>query len=246
MQFNISNQDKDKIGVYCITNSKNGKIYIGSTGNSFYNRFHQHLSDYKNGKHNGVILKRAFDAHGIENFIFSIICICDERDRLTMEQFYIDKGVDYNCAMIAGSLLGLKHSNTSKTRTIIGGLHHTSKDVYQFDLDGKFIKKHTSIIEALKKINKTKNGSSHITQVCIGKTFSAFGYRWSFSEILIDRKKRVGMRISIEKGCTYKEFDSQVEAANYIKTLGFKANQGRITRAIFKKERVYGFIINKI
>jgi len=246
MLFNITNQDKYKIGVYCITNTVNGKIYIGSTGNSFYNRFHQHLSDYKKNKHNGVILKRAFDAYGISNFIFSIICVCTEKDRLVMEQFYIDKGVDYNCAMIAGSLLGIKHQKTSKTRTVIGGQHHSAKEVYQFNLNGIFIEKHNSIIEALIKINKTKNGSSHITQSCRGKTYSAFGYRWSFTNYLIERKKRVGNKISIRNENIYKEFDSQVEAANYLKYLGFKANQGRINRAIPTNEKVYGFIINKI
>lgn len=50
MKFNIEKENLNKTGVYKITNLINGKFYIGSTSNSFYNRYHQHLSDYKAGK----------------------------------------------------------------------------------------------------------------------------------------------------------------------------------------------------
>lgn len=184
MKFAIPDINKYDIGVYCIQNILNDKVYIGSTGNSFYNRYHQHVSDYKKGKHNGVALKRAFDRYGIENFKFSIVCICSESDRLNLEQRHIDEGTDYNSCKAAGSLLGYKHPETSKTRAVVGGLHHCAKKIYQFSLDGRLIKEHDSIIEAVRSIGKTKNGSSHLVQSCIGKTYSSFGFRWSFSKEL--------------------------------------------------------------
>lgn len=247
MKFNVSQEDKNKIGVYCITNHLNGKIYIGSTGNSFYNRFHQHISDYKKNKHNGILLKRAFDKYEIVNFSFSIVCICNEADRIKMEQFYIDKGVDYNCAMIAGTMLGFKHPPTSKTRTVIGGLHHTAKSVYQFNLEGIFINKYASIVEALASLGKTKNGSSHITQSCLGKTFSAFGYRWSFTTAATKRENRIGKKaVSISKGKIKKKFKSQGDAANYFNALGFPTKQGSISNAIRLNNKLYGFTIKNI
>lgn len=137
MEFKISKEDKNKTGVYCITNNINNKIYIGSTSTSFYSRYHQHKSDYLIGKKEIRILYRAFDKYGIDNFKFEIVAITAKEDCIKMEQFYIDKGVDYNCAMIAGSLLGLKHHANAKTRTVIGSKHHCAKKVFQFTLDSK-------------------------------------------------------------------------------------------------------------
>lgn len=247
MIFKVSKSDKNKIGVYCITNEVNGKIYIGSTGNSFYTRYSQHVADYKKGKHNGVSLKRAFDKYGIDNFSFTVVCVCSKDERLVMEQFYIDKGTDYNSALIAGSMLGYRHPDTSKTRTVRGGIHHTAKKVYQFSMTGQLIKEFGSVIEALTSLGKTKNGSSHITQSCIGNTYSAFGYRWSFKPKVVERTNRKGKhKVSVEKDGVIRQFESQVDAANFIRSTGTKCNQGRINRSLNTGEIVYGFKINKI
>ena len=69
MKLNIEKEDWTKTGVYKITNLINNKFYIGSTSNSFYNRYHQHISDYKLDKKSIKILYRAFDKYGFENFI---------------------------------------------------------------------------------------------------------------------------------------------------------------------------------
>lgn len=247
MIFNVTKEDRYKTGVYFITNLINGKKYVGSTSNNFYNRFHQHISDYKAGKRHIRVLYRAIDKYGIDNFEFKIVLVCSKEDCLKNEQIYIDAGSDYNCAMIAGSLLGLVHQPDSKTRTIIGGLHHTSKIVYQFSKNGDFIQKHNSIIEALKILGKTKNGSSHISQSCIGITYSAFGYRWSFKKKLLERANRLGKhKIKLVKNEFSQEFKSQQEASDYIKKLGFSCNQGRFPRAIKTGEKVYGFSIIKL
>lgn len=247
MVFKVSKDDRYKTGVYCIKNTLNNKIYIGSTSNNFYNRYHQHISDYKVGKREIRILYRAFDKYGIENFEFTIICICSKSDCIKMEQFYINNGTDYNCSMVAGSLLGMKHLPTSKTRTVIGGLHHCSKPIYQFKKNGDFVKKHNSMIEAVKTLSKTKNATSHLTQCCLGKVFSCYSYRWSFTEKIVDRVNRLGKcKVLIDNGDYKMQFDSQVEASEYIKSLGFKCWQGRIARGIKFKEKVYGFSIKKI
>lgn len=248
MVFSITPQDRHKTGVYSIRNKINSKVYIGSTSISFYVRYRSHISDYNHNKHHSKPLTRAFDKYGISNFEFKILCICSKRDCLKMEQWHINNGCDYNCALIAGSLLGYKHPATSLTRTVRGGKHHCSKKVYQFNVDGKLIRKHLSMIEAVVFLNKTKSGISHLTQACIGNTFSAFGYRWSFTKKLVKRRKRLGgTKLLLTKGKIRKIFLSEHDCSDYISSLGYKCNQGRINRSINKtNEKVYGFKIKTI
>lgn len=78
-------------GVYKITNLKNGDFYIGSSKDIGY-RWKQHLYLYqKSGRHYEYHLYKAFRAYGIENFEFSIIELCDEQDRVQLEQKYCDE-----------------------------------------------------------------------------------------------------------------------------------------------------------
>ncbi len=247
MIFCVLKEDRYKTGVYSIINTLNNKIYIGSTSNNFYNRFHQHISDYKVGKRDIRVLYRAFDKYGIKNFEFKIVCECVKEDCLKLEQFYINKGTDYNCAKIAGSLLGLKHLETAKTRMIKGGLHHCAKAVFQFSKSGEFIKKHGSIIEAINELKKSYKGKSHISQACIGNTFSAFGYRWSFENKLIIRPNRYGKhKILIKKDNIEKTFDSQISAAGYFKEMGYPTKSSSISNAITRNNKLYKYTIKRI
>ena len=246
MKFSISESDKNKTGVYCITNNINGKIYIGSTSNSFYNRYHQHISDYKKGKHNGLLLKRAFDKHKIDNFEFSLVCISCGHEILKMEQFYIDKGADYNCALIAGSLLGLKHNPLSKTRTIKGGNHHSAIKVDKYTKEGIFLKSYDCVLDAQKE-NGIKS-ASNIMQSCKGIVFSAGGYRWSLKgSDLKDRDNRLGKhKIIIKNEKMEKQFNSQTECAVFFCSLGYKTKQGSISNSVRLNQKLYGFTIIKL
>jgi group I intron endonuclease len=247
MIFDVALEDYRKIGVYCITNNINNKIYIGSTTTSFRHRYLQYVSSFKRKLHNQPVLHRAFIKHGFENFTFSIKCICLKEDCIKTEQTYINAGVDYNSCLVAGSLEGFKHSSDSKTKTIIKGEHHSAKKVDMYSIEGVFIKTFDSILEATEE-NKVKS-KSNIIQCCKGKVYSAGGYRWTYhNEPLVNRNKREGGKIKIflTKGEFYQEFNSQVEAADYIKSLNFKCNQARIQRASKSNEKVYGFTIKII
>ena len=111
--FDIPDDKKNHCGVYAIKNTRNGKIYIGSTIN-FRNRFKHHLSYLFNGKHNNQKLLRAYNKAGNNELVFSLVELCSIEERLTIEQKWIDfhdcvrKG--YNILEKAGSNLGYKHS----------------------------------------------------------------------------------------------------------------------------------------
>lgn len=62
----------------------------------------------------------------------------------------------------------------------------TAKDkqrkVYQYDLNGKFIKEWESLTQA-SKVGGKKATHSNIVACCQGKRKSAWGYRWSYNKI---------------------------------------------------------------
>jgi group I intron endonuclease len=103
MRFNVKGQNRTKTGVYQIKNLVTGHVYIGSTKNSFIRRFQQHLSDYNRGRRKTRKLFEAFDQYGLESFEFSVVCICIGRYCIEAEQFYIDKGAEYNIMPYAGN-----------------------------------------------------------------------------------------------------------------------------------------------
>ena len=72
-------------GIYKITNVMNQKSYVGLSTNIF-NRWQQHI---KGGT--SVALQRAINKHGISNFKFEILEICDESVLSDRERFWITK-----------------------------------------------------------------------------------------------------------------------------------------------------------
>jgi group I intron endonuclease len=76
--------------IYLITNKINGKKYIGqSKCDDINKRWKQHKMCSK--RYIGTYLFNAYKKHGIENFIFKIICICFDKDCDIYEKEYIKK-----------------------------------------------------------------------------------------------------------------------------------------------------------
>lgn len=99
----VENLDSfEKFGIYKITNLKNNKIYIGSTGRSFSERFTEHSRDLKNNKHKNYYLQSSYNKWGESIFKFEILEIVDDVSTLhKVEQKYLDllctsKKVSYN------------------------------------------------------------------------------------------------------------------------------------------------------
>jgi len=110
-------------GVYKIyfTDCKSKKIYVGSTSgkDGFYRRWKSHISQLKNKKSRCTILQNAFNKYfNVDNLIFEILEVCDKKDCLIREQYYIDtldsynKG--YNARPNASNNGGLKMKGTTK------------------------------------------------------------------------------------------------------------------------------------
>jgi group I intron endonuclease len=110
-------------GIYSIRNTINGKIYVGSAV-KLKRRFYEHKSGLIRNAHINIKLQRAWNKYGQEAFVFSVIEHVDNtHDLICREQFWIDHHRDkspdlYNISLVAGSPLGVKHSEEFKARCV--------------------------------------------------------------------------------------------------------------------------------
>ena len=63
----------------------------------------------------------------------------------------------------------------------ISGLDKYKKKVYQYDLEGNYIREFESLREANRLLN-INEGNGDISRVCHGKRKTAYGFKWSFEK----------------------------------------------------------------
>lgn len=76
-------------GVYKITNTVNGKFYVGSS-KDIKNRWSQHKKTLNEGTHGNTHLQRAWKLYGGQNFIFEVIEECLPEMQFEREQYYLN------------------------------------------------------------------------------------------------------------------------------------------------------------
>lgn len=110
------------MGIYCIRNQVNNKVYIGSS-KDLKTRLRRHKNYLKTKSHDNNYLQHAWDKYGKEHFTFEIIeYIEDENKLLEKEQFYINNYKSlhcqngYNIRHNANNNLGLRHSDESRQK----------------------------------------------------------------------------------------------------------------------------------
>lgn len=130
MKNNIPKELFKKSGVYIIRNLIDNRVYIGST-KSLYQRYCQHLRRLSNGNHPSIYLSNFCKKHGIYEFVFEIIELCDSGILLSREQHWIDfyqsykREYGFNSAKIAKNNSGFKLSEDAKLK--ISMLHKGKK-----------------------------------------------------------------------------------------------------------------------
>lgn len=156
------------IGIYQITNLKNGNFYIGSSVN-LYNRFHTHCTKLKKQLHSNKYLQNAYNKYGNNAFLFQVLEYCDKKVLQQREQYYIDLlKPKYNHRKLAHINLGLspnkktreKISNTLKKKYNEGlspyRQEHNWRPIKVYDLEGVFIKEYLCIMDACRELNLQK------------------------------------------------------------------------------------------
>ena len=133
-------------GIYCIENTINHKVYIGSSKN-LYQRLLKHFALLRHNKHENAYLQNAWNKYGKSNFEWSIIEICDINKLTEREQYCIDLfGAEYNITKkVERNILSkesrIKQGETRKRLHREGKLEWNFNPVpiYVYNLNGEFL-----------------------------------------------------------------------------------------------------------
>lgn len=124
-------------GVYKITNTVNGKFYVGSAIN-IKRRWTVHRYKLRHNKHDNKHLQSAWDKYGESAFEFSVIELCE--DSLQKEQHYLDTlKPEYNKSGIATHVemtpeVRRKISESRKGNPHISGVNSPSAKLTEEDV----------------------------------------------------------------------------------------------------------------
>lgn len=117
----VDRQDLNKCGIYCIINTRDGKVYIGKSKN-IYNRILQHKQCLQHkSKHENCHLTNAWYKYGDESFVYCVLEYLDvnedllrERELYWMQKFNsTDRRCGYNLRMDSSTNM-IVHEETRK------------------------------------------------------------------------------------------------------------------------------------
>jgi len=151
----ILKENKNKSGVYKITNIATNEYYVGSSrniGKRFYRYFSINYLKNKTERHNSRIYTAILD-NGYNKFTIEILEYCDTNILLNREQYYLDiLKPKYNIALKAGSLFGFKHSPETKLK-FKNRENNTGHPVIIINKENNSRKEYPSVRAAAKYLN---------------------------------------------------------------------------------------------
>lgn len=175
--------------IYVITNTINGKQYVGKTDLTIEQRFHAHIRDSKVAKRKSRPLYRAFNKYGIENFTCDLLEECSSHDSSAREIYWIGRLDTYRNGYNA----------------TLGG-------------DGKHWKDYKTIAEAYQNFQNVRKTSAfcECDTLTVKKACQEYNIKIKSSkEIALEQSaKKVAMLSS--DGQIIRRFNSIVQASNYL------------------------------
>lgn len=184
--------------IYRITNTVNGKVYIGQTKqHDFEKRWSLHKQSIKRVKGGCPLLKAAMLKYGVEHFKFEVIIICFDADLMEMEKEYI---VRYNSVtpngynILPGGQGGGGFKGKKHTPETIEKIKIQLKMLYESKPELRKAHSERAIIHNAKhNIGELmKNSDKYKKAVAEGRVGSA---GWKLS-VIPDTKKEVYKRVS--------------------------------------------------
>jgi hypothetical protein len=82
---------RDGAGVYSITCTATGEVYVGSTVRGFVGRFSHHRSALACGKHRNKRLQALHDTHGAESLVYQKLAVLEPEMCARTEQALIER-----------------------------------------------------------------------------------------------------------------------------------------------------------
>jgi hypothetical protein len=223
--------------IYSITNLENNKPYVGKTEKpNPYDRWKQHLQlarSFNNLQENNSALSmyilRAMNKHGADNFKFRVIEECPDEIVNERETYWIDKLDSCN----NGYNITLGGEGVKKPKKHWAN-HPHSKAVSCYTLEGEWVRDYESRGLAADDVGNGK-GSSPINFCIKGKTFQAFGYRWSWKgeqpKVVENRVNRRGVVYGINPTLERKKmWKSMADAAEEVE--GNRKNNNAIHQSL--------------
>ena len=168
-------------GIYMIQNTINGKYYIGSTKN-FVKRWLYHSKDLRINRSSSVILQRAYNKYGFENFRFIPIKVLEDltvENLLKEEQEFLDKEKPIYNSMPNATTVGRKRefSTIEKQKiTLLKYFENLQEDEKSGNMRGveviNTLTGETKKYRSMQKLQKDlKIGYKSILRVLSGKLF---------------------------------------------------------------------------
>lgn len=180
------------VGIYCITNKINGKVYIGQSHN-----LKKRLRGYKYKCHN-THLRFAFKKYGLHNFYFGILIRCnidikqDDLDVLENDYIIASNSTDRKCGYNykSGGLTG-KHSLESIEKMIRSRTGKKQKrESIEKMLEWRMNNYKTSE-ETKAKISKSNTGKKRSNQWIERQRLSHVGKPWSEKRRMAQELRRI-------------------------------------------------------
>jgi group I intron endonuclease len=246
-------------GIYCIRNTKNNKIYIGSAVN-IYGRWATHRHNLNHNKHCNPHLQRAWNLNK-QYFIFEILVITEQYELIELEQRFMNLYglpndlIGYNLREKAKNQQGLKHSEktkkkiSDKSKQLWKDTNYRNNIISHLKRNGQKSSKpiicletqniYNSITEAA-KANKLEPGDVCASARLFCK-FKGKSYRYlDHNNKPIDRpsKKQNKLIKCLQNNIIY---NSCEEAARQLKIKGGGCSVSRQARGILKTVKGYTF-----
>lgn len=150
------------IGVYQISNTRTGIVYVGSS-KDILRRWKQHVTLLNAGKHPNTHLQNAWAFYGCSVFSFSVLELCSEEQLLVVEQKYLDSIPDkYNFLKIAGSCAGTPKTEEHKkkiSKALKGKKHDATRRAKNRKAQKERGRKHTE--EHKQKLAERMRGNTY-------------------------------------------------------------------------------------
>jgi group I intron endonuclease len=165
------------VGIYKIINPR-GKMYIGKSKN-----IEKRFTDYRKiqcCKQQRKIY-HSLKKYGPENHIFEIIEECEYEMLNDREIYWISKfnSIIEGLNLTSGGDGGVLSEESQKLRRL-----NSSNPIYQFTIDGVFIKRHNGATFAVEELGK--GNANNINDCARGKYKVTYGYRWVYEKDIQD------------------------------------------------------------
>lgn len=107
------------VGIYCILNVFNDKIYIGSS-NNVEKRWKRHKNTLVSGKHHNIYLQRSYEKYGEGCFTYFVIEELENvADLFTREEYWIEElQPEYNIGSVGGGDTFTNHPEKESIRKV--------------------------------------------------------------------------------------------------------------------------------